>query len=291
MGEQHTMSDPHPNTVDGGRMPSETINGTTLAYDTAGEGHALVLVHGSWMVRQTWLLVLPGLTPSFRVVSYDRRGHGESDAQPEAGTIHDDVADIAALIEALDIAPAHVVANSYGACIALRLGVEHPDIVARMVCHEPPLLGVLEGSPDGKRVAEEVWRKFGEVRQRLERGDDADGAQYFVERVALGPGMWAQLPPEMQNIAVRNAPTFLGELRDSDAFRVDLDLLKQLAAPVLLIQGDQSPAFFAPIIEVLAGTLPNARRHLMPGAGHAPHMTHPDDYVSVVRDFLLERHP
>lgn len=184
--------------------------GTTLAYDTAGEGHALVLVHGSWMVRQTWLLVVPGLTPYFRVVSYDRRGHGESDAQPEAGTVHDDVADIAALIEALDIAPAHVVANSYGACIALRLGVEHPDIVARMVCHEPPLLGVLEGSPDGKRVAEGVWRKLGEVRQRPERGDDADGAQYFVEQVALGPGMWAQLPPEMQNIAVRNAPTFSG---------------------------------------------------------------------------------
>jgi pimeloyl-ACP methyl ester carboxylesterase len=42
---------------------------------------------------------------------------------------------------------------------------------------------------------------------------------------------------------------------------------------------------------VLAGTLPNARRHLMPGAGHAPHMTHPDDYVSVVRNFLLEQHP
>jgi pimeloyl-ACP methyl ester carboxylesterase len=266
-------------------------DGTTLAYDTAGEGHALVLVHGSWMVRQTWRLVVPGLTPSFRVVSYDRRGHGESDAQPEAGTVHDDVADAAALIEALDIAPAHVVANSYGACIALRLGVEHPELVARMVCHEPPLLRVLEGSPDGKRVAEEVWRKLGEVRRRLERGDDAEGAQYFVEQVAMGPGMWAQLPPDVRNIAVRNAPTFLGELRDSDAFRVDIDLLRQLAAPVLLIQGDQSPAFFAPIIEVLAGALPNVRRHLMSGAGHAPHMTHPDNYVSVVRDFLFGQHP
>jgi pimeloyl-ACP methyl ester carboxylesterase len=256
-------------------MPSETVNGTTLAYDTDGEGHALVLIHGSWVVRLAWVFVVPGLTPSFRVVSYDRRGHGESDAQPEAGTVHDDVADVAALIEALDIAPAHVVANSYGACIALRLGVERPDLVARMVCHEPPLLGVLEGSPDGERVAEEEWRKLGEVRQRLERGDHADGAQYFVEQVALGPGMWAELPPVAQNIFVRNAPTFLGELRDSDALRVDLDLVKQLAAPVLLTQGDQSPAFFAPIIEVLAGTLPNVRRHLMPGAGHIPQMDTP----------------
>jgi len=71
-------------------------------------------------------------------------------------------------------------------------------------------------------------------------------------------------------------------------FRVRLDLLKQLAAPVLLTQGDQSRAFFAPIIEVLAGTPPNSRRRLMPGAGHVPQMTHPDDYVRVIRDFLLE---
>jgi pimeloyl-ACP methyl ester carboxylesterase len=269
-------------------MPSETINGTTLAYDTDGTGHPLVLIHGSWGVREMWLLLVPGLVGSFRVVNYDRRGHGESDAQPEAGTVHDDVADVAALIEALDVAPAHIVANSYGACIALRLGIARPDLVAKMVCHEPPMLGVLDGSPDGKQVAQEQWKKLDEVRQRLERGDDAGGAEYFVEQVALGPGMWAQLPPEVQNTFVRNAPTFLGELRDSDGLRVDLDLLHELAAPVLLTQGDQSPAMFAPITEVLAGALPNVRRQVIHGAGHVPQMTHPDEYASAIRDFLSE---
>jgi pimeloyl-ACP methyl ester carboxylesterase len=269
-------------------MPSETINGTTLAYDTTGAGHPLVLVHGSWNARDTWLLLVPGLSDSFRVVNYDRRGHGESDAPPEAGTVHDDVADVAALIEALDIAPAHVVGNSYGACIALRLGIERPDLVARMVCHEPPMLGVLEGTPDGKHIAQERWNKLDEVRQRLERGDDAGGAQHFVEQVALGPGMWAQLPPEVKDTFARNAPTYLGELRDPDALRVDLDLVKQLAAPVLLTQGDQSPAMFAPIIEVLAGALPDVQRHVIHGAGHVPQMTHPDEYASAIRDFLSE---
>ncbi len=268
-------------------MPSATINGTTLAYDTAGDGHPLVLVHGSWVERQMWAFVVPGLAASFRVVSYDRRGHGESEAQPDAGTMHDDVADVAALIEALNIAPAHVVANSYGACIALRLGIERPDLVARMVCHEPPLLGVLEASPEGKGIASEVSGRLGEVRRRLERGDDAGGAEYFVEHVALGPGMWAQLPPEVQDTFVRHAPTFLGELRDPDALDADLDVLRRLAAPVLLTQGDQSPEMFAPIIEVLASTLPNVERHVMPGAGHVPQLTHPDDYIPVVRDYLF----
>lgn len=271
-------------------MPSENVNGTTLAYDATGQGHPLVLIHGSWVERQAWGFVLPGLAESFRVVSYDRRGHGERGGQPDSGGVHDDVADVAGLIVALDIAPAHVVANSYGACIALRLAVEHPELVGTMLCHEPPLLGLLDASPGLKRIADEERRKLGEVRQRLEQGDHAGGAELFVEQVALGPGMWALLPPEGQEMFIRNAPTFLGELRDPDAWTADLHSLQQLTTPVVLTEGDQSPATFAPIIEVLAGTLPNVRRHLMPGAGHVPQLTHPDDYVAVVRDSLSEQH-
>ena len=101
--------------------------------------------------------------------------------------------------------------------------------------------------------------------------------------------MWAQLPPEGRDLFVDNAPTFLGELRDPDLPRADLDALTQLAAPVLLTEGDQSPPWFAPITEVLAGTLPNVQRHRMPDAGHVPQLTHPDEYTQIVRDFLLDR--
>src|SRR5438874_99707 len=114
-------------------VTTETINGTTLAYDVAGEGEPLILIHGSWGERQTWAFIVPGLAESFRVVSYDRRGHGESVAPPDAGTVHDDVADAAALIEGMDAAPAYVVANSYGSCIALRLAAERPELVKPMV--------------------------------------------------------------------------------------------------------------------------------------------------------------
>src|SRR5918994_3577794 len=111
-------------------MPTKGLNGTTLAYDTVGDGDSLVLIHGSWGERQTWGFIVPGLAVSFRVVSYDRRGHGESGGRPEAGTGHDDVAGVAAVIQALDLPPACVVANSYGACIGLRLAAEHPEFVA-----------------------------------------------------------------------------------------------------------------------------------------------------------------
>src|SRR5204863_532631 len=80
----------------------------------AGSGDAVVLVHGSWNQRQAWTFFVPELSSSFRVVSYDRRGHGESTARPTEGTRLDDVADLAGLIDGLGIGPAYVVGNSYG---------------------------------------------------------------------------------------------------------------------------------------------------------------------------------
>lgn len=266
------------------------VDGTTLTYDVVGNGDTLVLVHGSWGERQTWGFVVPGLAESFRVISYDRRGHGESTAPPDAGTVHEDVADLVALIDALGNGRVHIVASSYGACIALRLAAAHPERVARMVCHEPPMLGVLDADAEGRPIADDARRKLGEVRQRLERGEYADGAEYFVERVGLGPGMWSQLPPPVQKMFVREAPTFLGELRDPEAYGADLDSLRRVSTPVLLTYGDQSPAMFAPIVERLAALLPHARWQLLSGVGHVPHMTHPDEYVPVTQDFLLGQH-
>lgn len=270
-------------------MEVEGPNGTALTYDVAGEGVPLVLIHGSWGERKTWAFVVPALAESFRVISYDRRGHGESTAPPDVGTVHDDVADVVRVIDALADGHANVVANSYGACIALRFAAAHPERVAKMVCHEPPMLGVLEADDEGKAIADEERRKLGEVLQILERGEFADAAEYFVERVALGPGMWSELPPPVQQMFVDHAPTFLGELRDPDALGADLDSLTRVSMPVLLTHGDQSPAFFAPTVERLERMLPNARRRLLAGTGHVPHMTHPDEYVPVVRDFLLEQ--
>ncbi len=89
-----------------------------------------MLVHGSWVDHMEWPFIVPLLAPRFRVTIYDRRGHSQSERLPTQGSVHEDVADLAAIIERAG-APAHVLGNSMGASISLRLAAERPSCSGR----------------------------------------------------------------------------------------------------------------------------------------------------------------
>lgn len=131
--------------------------------------------------------------------------------------------------------------------------------------------------------------RVGAVIDTLQSGQTEAGARQFVETVALGPGVWERFPQELRRVFVVNASTWLDEMNDPDAFMADLRAFSAFTQPVLLTQGDKSPSSFAPIVERLAAAMPNARRHVFPGAGHVPQMTHAADFVRVVREFLSGR--
>jgi pimeloyl-ACP methyl ester carboxylesterase len=268
-------------------MPIEQINGVRLRYEVTGTGEgAVVLVHGSWGSHHNWDLVAPLLSESHRVVAYDRRGHSESERPPGKGSIHEDVADLAALIEHLGIAPAFVAGNSWGAIITLRLAIARPDLVGAIACHEPPLIDLIARDPAVAPIAEEVRERLTAVVSKLAAGDDAGGAELFVETVAMGPGMWAKLPPPLQKTFVENGPTYLDECRDPEQQSIDLDQVKTISVPALISHGDQSPKMFPAIAAIIATTIPASEEHLFAGAGHVPHTTHPAEYVEVISSFF-----
>ena len=128
-------------------MPMKTCNGAELYYELSGEGAPLVLVHGGWIDAKSWELVVPAFAEHFQVLAYDRRGHSRS-RRPGAGSRRHDEDDLIALLDALDLAPAHLVGNSFGAAIVLAVAGRRPDLVRSVVAHEPPLVGVATaGSP------------------------------------------------------------------------------------------------------------------------------------------------
>ena len=170
-------------------MAVANVNGVRLFYEVSGAGEVpLVLVHGSWGSHHNWDLVVPELAESFRVLTYDRRGHSESERPPEQGSVREDVADLAALIEHLELGPAWVAGNSFGASITLRLAGERPDLLRGIIAHEPPLFSLLANDPSVAPMLDEVGKRIGAVVERIASGDDAGAAEQFVETVALGPG-------------------------------------------------------------------------------------------------------
>jgi pimeloyl-ACP methyl ester carboxylesterase len=152
----------------------------------------MALVHGSWTDARTWDHVLPALSAGFRVLAYDRRGHSRSERPATPGSVREDAADLAGLLESLGPAPAHVVGNSFGAGVALRLAIDRPELVRSLIVHEPPVFALLEGDPAGEAELAALRERVDAAAGLLRAGRTEDGARAFVDTIALGPGAWEE---------------------------------------------------------------------------------------------------
>ena len=271
--------------VKGAAVAVIRVNGVKLSYEMSGAGAPMVFVHGSWGDHHNWDPVAPHLSESFTVVTYDRRGHSRSERPAGQGSIYDDADDLAALIDALALGPAHVVGNSFGSIVNLNAAVRHPEAFATLLVHEPPLLGMLAGT-QFEPALQEVNRRIGAVIELLQAGRDEAGAKQFVETVAWHPGAWDQeLTREMRDVFTNNAPTFLDEASDPDWQRIDLGRLALFDRPALLTKGTVSPPFFAAIVDAIASALPRFRLERIEGADHSPHLSTTERYIDLVTRF------
>lgn len=271
-------------------MPSIPINGVQIYSDISGDaGDLVVLVHGSWGDHQNWAAVVPTLSQSFRVLTYDRRGHSRSERPATQGSVSEDVADLAALVEHYGNSHAHIIGNSFGASIVLRLAAERPDLFRSLIVHEPPLFSLLADEPDAHSALVAARNRIAAVVEMLTTDDFASGAREFVETIAFGPGAWDALPRNVRETFIFNGPTWLDEMRDPDVMELDLGRLHDFAVPALLTMGDQSPSFFPLVVDRIAGALPHAETHTYAGAGHVPHLSHPEEYLRVVTRFIEAR--
>ena len=267
-------------------MTMVTVNGVQLAYEIHGAGEIpLVMVHGSWLSRRTWEPMVPQLAKSFRVLTYDRRGHGESERPSGQGSVREDVDDLAALIEHLGLAPTWVAGQSFGGSITLRLASERPDLLRGITAHEPPLFALVAGDHAVAPMLEGFAQLVAAICERIAAGDHAGAAEQFIEE-GLGSGLWTQLRPELRQIMVENAPTYLDEAKDPDQLAFDPDWITGFLRPAFLTQGDQSPPVFPPVITKLADVLPSAEVGTISGAGHVVHEEQPEDYAEAITDFI-----
>lgn len=267
------------------------INGAELCYVEQGAGEPVLFVHGGLGDFRTWLPQVEAFAPRYRAISYSRRAHYPNrwpdDYITASMLVH--VADLAALIERLQLGRTHIVGNSYGSYIALMLALQSPHLVKSLALAEPPVHPLLPGLPGGQAMLDSfmsrAWRPAGEA---FARGEMEEGVRLFIEG-AVGRGEWERLPQRARNGMMKDAP----ELAVATATPFEIHMppftcedAHRIEAPILLMRGENSPSMYTLINDELARCLPHARQTTIPNAAHVLHAQNPQEHDRVVLAFL-----
>lgn len=264
-------------------MPKVTSkDGTEIDYTKVGTGPALIIVFGATAFRGTSQeeATLAGmLSPQFTVITYDRRGRGES-GNTLPFSPQRELEDIAALIE-MAAGHANLLGYSSGAVVALEAAASGLP-VDKLVMYEPPV--ILPGQPFPPPP-----RDYVETLNRLaQSGDKGAPFAYFMQSLGTPPEAIEEMKktpiwPVMESIG----PTIAYDGRFMfDAYYSAGKFparWKNAKLPVLILDGDASFPFMNAAANAVAAELPNASRKTLAGQDHGPK---PDAMAPVLREFL-----
>jgi pimeloyl-ACP methyl ester carboxylesterase len=239
----------------------ETVNsadGTVIAYGRAGDGPPLVVSVGAFCTRQTF--VAPeDLRQRFTVVTYDRRGRGDSgDTKPFAP--EREYEDLAAVAAAAGSEPPFVFGHSSGAAIALRAAAAGLP-VASIVAYEAPFLN--EDTP------QPAVDPADHIRELVSAGRRGEAVTFWMSEVVRLPG---EMLTEIDGAPWVKAlepltPTLPYDLAVA-AGGVPSAELGKITAPVLILGGKNSPGWFQRSVAEQAAATPGARLKMLDGYDH-----------------------
>ena len=239
--------------MDGNRHSVTSADGTRIGLLTAGEGPALLLVHGGMGCIESWQPLWGRLTSRWRVTAMDRRGRGTSgDTGPyDLTREYQDIAAVAA-----SLGPVDVFAHSIGATCALGAAASGAA-VRRLALYEPP----------GPQTAPKEWRE--RVTALIADGKPGPAMVSFLREM----GMSATQIDELKN-APRDydvLPIVSATMPREALALATVDVTALAAAvtvPVLLLLGSRSPAWAHDLTGALAGALPQSTLAVLDGQGH-----------------------
>jgi len=297
-GEAHGMT-----STAFGATKTATVNGTTLAYREQGEGAPVVFLHGDISDLRTWQSQLPSVGASYRAITYSRRyARPNDDIEPGVDDpMLTHVDDLAALLQAIDATPAHLVGNSWGGFISLLTAIRHPEVVRSLVLEEPPVLPLLGLSAPPRPVevlslllrrpktalvfASLGVRLIAPLLSALRRGDDETAMQTFF-RAVVGDDRYRRLPESRIQQARENVSTMRAQVLGAGPPPLSEEEVHDVGVPTLLVTGKQSPPFLLRLTDRLEELLPIVERIEIPDASHLMHEDNPTAVNKAILDFV-----
>ena len=255
-------------------------NGITFNYQIDGPEGAPWLAFSNSLATDLsmWDEQAAELKKSFRVLRYDHRGHGGTEATDGRYSFDLLVADVVALFDALSIKRAHFIGISMGGMTGLALAQQHPDRVDRLVpCDCGPASSPASAQQWEERIA--IAQKQG-----MEPLVEATARRWFPpEFVEANPAVFKRACDMIRNTPVKGFIGCAGALANYD-LRPGLPGIK---APTLLIVGTKDAAL--PGIKAINAAIPGSKLVELEGAGHLSNLEQPPAFTRALQDFLSDR--
>ncbi|GII86595.1 alpha/beta hydrolase [Sphaerisporangium siamense] len=264
------------------------LPGADIYYQVRGQGPALLLIPGSNGDAGLYEALAGLLADRYTVISYDRRGFSRSalkEPPPHgwtpAGWLRTHTEDARRLLETVATGPAHVLGSSAGAVIGLALAAGHPDLVTRLVAHEPPLTPLL---PDAAR-----WQTFFEDVYVTYR---RDGIGPAIQAFAAGTGLGDLRKPAdadagLLRRVMGNFDFFLAhEVRQAPCVHLDLAALDARQERIVMAGGEARESFCHRTSAVLADRW-GRRVADFPG-DHTGYWSRPAEFAGTLADALAK---
>ena len=252
------------------------LKDSTLYYEVTSKGQPLVFIHGLGSSTRDWEYQTSEFSQQYQTITFDLRGHGQSGKPAGPYSMPLFAADLADLLQALDVRSAHIVGISLGGAVAFQFALDHPGLVKSLtIVNSAPSLG---GTPE--QAALEIDRRVGIVQQ-------------FGMR-AMGGSLSPALFPKPEHANLRD--TFVSRWAENDpvayieATRSMLnwnvtDQLGSISAPTLILASDQD---YSPVAvkEAYCKLLPNAQLVVIADAHHAVPLEQPEAFNDALMQFL-----
>jgi pimeloyl-ACP methyl ester carboxylesterase len=258
-------------------MPIAAVNGQQINYqDTGGDGPVVIFSHGLFMDHTMFEPQVRVLSPRYRCIAWDERGHGGTAGDTLAPfSYYDSADDLAALLAHLGVKRAVLAGMSQGGFLSLRCALTHPEVVRALI-----LIDTQAGKEDEERIQGHLaltgaWADGGLTKETAD----------IIEAIILGDG-WPGAGPWRDKWATYK-PANIRACMQTLATRDDITKrLGEITVPALVIHGDADAAIELDLARHLAAGLPKAELVVVPGAGHAANLTHPDAVNPAIERFL-----